>query len=314
MGTLVNVDNFVRAETARMFDDVVALAGGVNRWYHYREPTPLDRQPVIRMNRDTLYSGAIVDISLGAELTLPDSGDRYMTVMVVNEDHYDNAVLSGAGTHRLDPEEHGTRFVSLSIRTFVDPTNPDDVAQVNALQDAVTLSAGSDGSYTHPEYDKASLDATREPLLKLAEGVPDTDGMFGRKEDVDPVRHLIGTAFGWGGLPVTEAYYYVEAAPRPVGRYTLTFGDVPVDAFWSIAIYNRDGYFEPNPYDSHGLNSVTASPDENGKVILNLSPERGNLANHVYIMDGWNYELRLYRPQASVLDKTWTPPTPQPFN
>ena len=172
MATLVNVDNFVRAETARMFDNVAALAGGVNRWYHYREPTPLDRQPVIRMNRDTLYSGAIVDIGRGAEFTLPDSGNRYMTVMVVNEDHYDNAVLSGAGTHHLDPEEHGTRFVSLSIRTFVDPTNPDDLTEVNALQDAVTLSAASDGPYTHPEYDKATLDATREPLLKLAGGSP----------------------------------------------------------------------------------------------------------------------------------------------
>ncbi len=312
MATAVNVDNFVRAETARMFDNVVALAGGVNRWYHYREPTPVDRQPVIRMNRDTLYSGAIVDISRGAELALPDSGDRYMTVMVVNEDHYDNAVLSGAGTYPLDPEEHGTPFVSLSIRTFVDPRNPDDLAEVNTLQDAVTFSAGSASPYTHPEYDKATLDATREPLLKLAAGVPDTDAMFGAKEDVDPVRHLIGTAFGWGGLPVTEAYYYAEAAPRPVGRYTLAFEGVPVDAFWSIAVYNRDGYFEANPYDSYGLNSVTASPDENGKVILNLSPERSDLANHVYIMDGWNYVLRLYQPQASVLDKTWKPPTPQP--
>lgn len=312
MATPVNVDNFARAETARMFDNVVALAGGVNRWYHYREPTPLDRQPVIRMNRDTLYSGAIVDIRQGAEVMLPDSGDRYMTVMVVNEDHYDNAVLSGAGTYHLAPEEHGTPFVSLSIRTFVDPNDPDDVAEVNALQDAVTLSAASDGPYTHREYDEATLDATREPLLRLGESVPDTDGMFGTKEDVDLVRHLIGTAFAWGGLPVTEAYYYTEATPRPVGRYTLTFEDVPVDAFWSIAIYNRDGYFESNPYDSYGLNSVTATPDENGRVMLNLSPERGDLANHVYIMDGWNYVLRLYRPQASVLDKTWKPPTPQP--
>jgi len=312
MATPVNVDNFVRAETARMFDNVVALAGGVNRWYHYREPTPLDRQPVIRMNRDTLYSGAIVDIRRGAELTLPDSGDRYMTVMVVNEDHYDNLVLSGTGAYHLDPEEHGTPFVSLSIRTFVDPNSPDDVAEVNALQDAVTLSAASDGPYTHPEYDEATLDATRESLLKLGEGVPDADGMFGTKEDVDPVRHLIGTAFGWGGLPVTEAYYYTEATPRPVGDYTIAFENVPVGAFWSIAIYNRDGYFESNPYDSYGLNSVTALPDENGRVILNLSPEPGDVANHVHIMDGWNYVLRLYRPQASVLDRTWKPPTPQP--
>ena len=86
---------------------------------------------------------------------------------------------------------------------------------------------------------------------------------------------------------------------------------MPVDAFWSIAIYNRDGYFEPNPYDSYGLNSVTASPDENGKVILNLSPERGDLANHVYIMDGWNYVLRLYQaPNVRARQDLETPHPP----
>ena len=79
MATAVNVDNFVRAETARMFDNVVALAGGVNRWYHYREPTPLDRQPVIRMNRDTLYSGAIVDISRGADPNEVEARIRNLT-------------------------------------------------------------------------------------------------------------------------------------------------------------------------------------------------------------------------------------------
>ena len=201
MVTAVTVDNFVRAETARMFDNIVALTGGVNRWYHYREPTPLNRQPVIRMNRDTLYSGAIVDIRKGAQLTLPDSGDRYMTVMFVNEDHYDNLVLSSAGTYAIEMDEHKTQFVSLSIRTFVDPNDPTDIAEVNALQDAVMLNAGSDGPYTHPEYDDVTLDATREPLLKLGQGLPDAEGMFGRKEDVDPIRHLIGTATGWGRSP-----------------------------------------------------------------------------------------------------------------
>jgi hypothetical protein len=43
---------------------------------------PLDKQAVIRMNRDTLYSAAIVDISKGATLTIPDAGNRYLSVMV----------------------------------------------------------------------------------------------------------------------------------------------------------------------------------------------------------------------------------------
>jgi hypothetical protein len=39
------------------------------------------------MNRDNLYSGAIVDISTRATLTIPDTGRRYMSVMIVNQDH-----------------------------------------------------------------------------------------------------------------------------------------------------------------------------------------------------------------------------------
>jgi hypothetical protein len=74
---LVNVDNFGRAETNRMFAAILADSGGVNRWMHNRGPTSLDHQPVIRMNRDTLYSGAIVNITGGATLTIPDSGGRY---------------------------------------------------------------------------------------------------------------------------------------------------------------------------------------------------------------------------------------------
>jgi hypothetical protein len=310
MPTPVNVDNFARAETARMFDNTLQLTGGVNRWYHYRAPTPVDSQPVIRMNRDTLYSAAIVDLSQGARVTLPDTAGRYMTVMVVDEDHYDNLVLSGPGDHELTPGDCGTRYVNLSVRTFVDPADPHDVAEVNALQNAIGLHAASAEPYTHPDYDPATLDATRAALARLSDGIPDAVKMFGKEHDVDPVHHLIGTAAGWGGLPASEAYYYFETQPRPVGDYTFTFEDVPVDAFWSLAIYNRDGYFESNPYNSFGMNSVTATPDHNGVVTIRLSPDDRGSPNHVYVMDGWNYVLRLYKPHQSVLDKTWTPPTP----
>ncbi len=54
MSTPVNVDNFARAETDRLIVSVLGDTGGVNRWNHNRVPTPLDHQPVIRQNRDTL--------------------------------------------------------------------------------------------------------------------------------------------------------------------------------------------------------------------------------------------------------------------
>src|SRR5919112_5148524 len=112
---LVNVDNFIRAETHRMMADLQRDAGGVNRFEHNRAPASVDKQTVIRMNRDTLYSFAVVDISAGATLTVPDAGERYLSVMVVNEDHYINRVLHGAGRHELTTEELGSAFVVIAV-------------------------------------------------------------------------------------------------------------------------------------------------------------------------------------------------------
>lgn len=220
-------------------------------------------------------------------------------------------MFSEPGTYELTVEEHGTEFINLSARTFVDPADPQDGAEVNRLQDQLVIAASSARSYSHPDYDEASLKATRDALLALGTGIPDTDHTFGKASEVEPTRHLIGTATGWGGLPESEAYYYIEAEPRPVGYYTFTFAEVPVDGFWSVTIYNRDGYLEPNPYDSYSLNGVTADEEADGSVVLNLAPEEDGLKNHLYVMDCWNYALRLYRPRPEIVNKTWTPPTPQ---
>jgi len=59
----VTPENYIRAETDRNFHNFLGLTGGVNRFFHIRKPTPLDKQTVIRMNLDTLYSFAIVDTS-----------------------------------------------------------------------------------------------------------------------------------------------------------------------------------------------------------------------------------------------------------
>jgi hypothetical protein len=308
----VNVDNFVRAETALQFDRMVALAGGANRWAHNRAPTPIDQQNVIRMNRDTLYSFAIVDIADGAVVALPETDGRYQTVMVVNEDEYINRVLHTPGEHELTAAEFDTDWVLLTARTLVDPGDPDDVIAVNALQDQLGLRTPSQRNWTHPAYDEGSHAETRDLLLALARGVPDTHRMFGSRDDVDPVRHLIGAAFGWGGLPEAEAFYITHADPLPVGEYTLTVGDVPVDGFWSLSIYDRDGFFEPNPYDAYSLNSVTATASADGTVTVDLGPAPRDAGNHLYVMDGWNYVVRMYQPRREVLDGTWTFPEPAP--
>ena len=309
-GELVNVDNFVRAETHRMMADLQRDAGGVNRFEHNRAPASVDKQTVIRMNRDTLYSFAVVDISAGATLTVPDAGERYLSVMVVNEDHYINRVLHGAGRHELTAEELGSPFVVIAVRTLVDPQDPDDLAAVAAIQDRLVLKAVSERTFVAPEYDADSLDRTRTALLGLAADMTSFEASFGRKEDVDPVHHLIATAAGWGGLPDREATYVGVSPGLPVGVYELTVGaDVPVDGFWSISVYNREGFFEPNERGAYSVNSITAVHNDDGTVTVRFGGDGDPARNSLPVTDGWNYLVRLYRPRPEILSGAWTFPT-----
>jgi hypothetical protein len=308
MSIPVNVDNFVRAETDRMFAGLQKDAGAVNTFHHAREPTPVDHQTVIRMNRDTLYSIAVVDLTAEATVTIPEVGDRYVSVMIVNEDHYINRVFHEAGEHELTLEEFETPYVSVGVRVLVDPTDPDDVAEVNALQDKFGLRAGSAQPFAMPDYDHDSFERVRSAVLELAKSGLVAIGTFGRKEEVNPVHHLLGTAAGWGGLPSSEAFYTAEFPDLPGdGEYKLTVRDVPVDAFWSISVYNADGFFQPNDRNAYSVNNLTATRNEDGSVTVHFGGD-DDRPNLLPIMDGWNYVVRMYRPHPEILDGSWTFP------
>jgi hypothetical protein len=309
MAIHVNTDNFTRAETDRMFADIQKSAGGVNSFRHNREPAAIDEQTVIRLNRDTLYSFVVVDVSAGATLTLPDAGGRYLSAMVLDDHHFVRAVLHDAGDYDLTEFVPGSTHALVAVRTLVDPQSADDVAAVAEIQDAIGLEAGSAVEFASPEYDKASLDATRSALLALAAGMSGFDRTFGGPDEVDPVHHLIGTAAGWGGLPTSEASYVGVAPELPVGSFDLTMRDVPVDAFWSVSVYNAEGYFEPNPENSYSVNSVTGEPDEDGAITVRFRPSgEADVPNGIPVPEGWNYLIRLYRPRAEFRDGSWTVP------
>lgn len=303
----VTFENFVRVESARMFTGIAAAAGGTNVWNHVLVPTPIDEQTVIRMNRDTLYSAAIIDVSAGATLTVPDAGNRYISVMLVNEDHYINRVLHSGGSYDLRADELGSEFVLAAARILVDPGDAADVAAVNALQQELALSSAAGRAYEAPAYDEASFTATRGAILELGKGLDGYARCFGARDEVEPIRHLLATATGWGGLPETEAWYYNVMPELPVGEYSLTVGEVPVDGFWSISLYNADGFFEEQATGKNSVNSITAAPNVDGSVTVRFGGDPA-AANALPIMDGWNYLVRMYRPRPEILDGTWVFP------
>ncbi len=117
---IVNVENFVRAETAAQFDRIVEMAGGINRFFHLRGPTPSGQADCHPHESGHALQWGLVDISKRATLIVPDAEDRYMSIMVVNENHYINKVIHEPGEHELTVAELGTPYVCLAARILVD--------------------------------------------------------------------------------------------------------------------------------------------------------------------------------------------------
>jgi hypothetical protein len=99
--------------------------------------------------------------------------------------------------------------------------------------------------------------------------------MYGANENqVDPVRHVIGSAMLWGGASEKDALHLPITPERNDGTaiYRLPVREVPVDGFWSVTVYNGEGYIEANQFEAYSLNSYTAikgpdGPQSVGKAV-----------------------------------------------
>jgi len=313
----VTVENFRRAESDTYFATVLKDAGGLARFCHHREVMPIEKQTVIRANRDTLYSTAVFDLDAGpVTITLPDARKRFLSLQVIDQDQYAPAVIYAPASITLTRDKIGTRYVVAAARTLIDPTNPKDAEEAHKLQDAIKVEQKNTGTFEVPNWDRVSQKKVRDALVVLSETLPDSRRMFGTKDQVDPVRHLIGTASAWGGNPEKDATYLSVTPVRNDGRtvYRINVKDVPVDGFWSISVYNAKGYFESNKEKAYTVNNFTAKTNEDGSVTIQFGGNKGDAPNWLPITPGWNYWVRLYRPRKDILDGTWKFPSAQPGN
>ncbi len=115
----VTLEQFPTAETHRMMKDSIDNLDGFGDWGHLRGFTPMDKQFVVRMNRDTLYSGVVLDLTQPATITKPDIGNRYQSVLVINEGNFAREVFYEPGENELTADEMGSYYVAVIARTLV---------------------------------------------------------------------------------------------------------------------------------------------------------------------------------------------------
>jgi para-nitrobenzyl esterase len=309
----VNVHNFVRAETDLYFKRQ-ADQGGFGKLVHRRSPASIDDQDVVRMNRDTLYSSGVFDLDAApVTISLPDPGARFMSMLIISEDHYAIDVVYAPGQFTYDRTRVGTPYVYVIVRTLADATDPQDIAAANALQDAIAVKQARPGSLRLPNWDVQSLEKARGALSALG-ALGNVVNRFGTKEQVNPLDHLIGTAIGWGGNPRHAADYQSFYPSQNDGKttYRLTVKDVPVDGFWSVSVYDARGYFTKNDLDAYSVNNLTARANADGSFTIQFGDCNKTTPNCLPTVAGWNYTVRLYRPRKEVLEGQWRFPEAQP--
>jgi hypothetical protein len=311
----VTVENYSRAQTDVNFAGVVK-GGGFAKFLHGRELAPPVQQGIVRPNRDTLYSFAIFDLDAGpVTITLPAGAKRFMAMQIVNQDQFTPALFYGAGKHTVTRQMIGTRYAIAVVRFFVDFSNKEEIQQVHTLQDAITLNQDHPGTFEIPDWDETGLKKVQAALMELGTTITDTRHMFGAsRQDVDPVKHLIGSAMLWGGNPEKDALYLPVTPAQNDGKtiHKLKVGDVPVDGFWSLTVYNSKGYLERNKDNIYSVNSITGKRGPDGLVSIQFGGCDGKTPNCLPITQGWSYTVRMFQPRADIRDGSWKFPIAQP--
>jgi len=297
--TLVTRENFTVAESNRMMFDIQQQGGGVNKTLSIPRLASLDFQPVIRMNQDTLYHGTVVNISKGATVTIPEMDGRYVSLQVHDERHFVPMFEYGPGTYELKAD---TDYVVVVVRIQADESDPEDVRKAAEWQSQVVIKSNCDVPLKLGNWDTASLDAVRAELNAELNKYSALETMGdGTPESVNVEAHRAITAGGYLAAPAKDAMYFTSAGNGSNECTAVTYNALTVvgEGFWSITMYNADGYIFD---EKASVNNKSVVYNKDGTFTMhygNNCPD--DAVNVLDTMDGWNIMMRIYRPTDDIL-------------
>jgi hypothetical protein len=304
-GPTVTRDNFATAETQRYLQEFTDQ-GAVNSFVHESDVVvDLEEQTIIRSNIDMFYSHAVVDISEGATLTLPEDNGRFRLAQIIDENGYTPDVFYDAGTYELRSNS-GTDFVYVFMRTAADPADAQDQDEARAVMEGASIESRGGGTF-NSEWDPDEVVAMRREII-FGATYTNSLGAFGDVDEIEDFeKFTFAAAAGWGGLPEAHAAYWPIEPGLGEQCATMTIGPPPVDRYWSLTVYDVEGWLaHPAPVRSAG----NTTPNADGTLTFHFGCGDDAL-NNIDITEDWTYILRLYGPQEPILNGTYAPVMPQ---
>jgi hypothetical protein len=297
----VTPENYVVAETDWNFAGLQKQAP-VNTWIH-KDRVTKDKQTIIRSNADVVYSLALVDVSEGATLSIPERANGALQLIhYMDENHLTHGVIYAGESVTVTPNDlTGGTHIYILARTQIS----DDLEETIAAQRAMVIDARSSKPYPSKGFDPDEVQAFREKLIAEVYsgeafgpgGLLDGSKAFGATfDDIDPKDYYYAAAIGWGGLPPQHAQYtaFVKGQGSDAKCQTITFPKPNLDyengGFFSLTTYNAESWIaEDNFYIGH------KRMRENGDGTMTID-FNCDTPHSVTVGEGWNGTFRLYKP------------------
>ena len=148
-------------------------------------------------------------------------------------------------------------------------------------------------------------------------------GVYGTNYSVRALVSMIGL----GALEPVEATYpnaNMDGEGKPLsGRYQYRIHfdagkTPPVDAFWSLTMYDERGFLIDNPIRRHAIgdrDSLRFNPDGSLEILIQHEQPETNISNWLPAPSGnFDVTMRLYLPKSDFLNGTWKLPPIERIN
>ena len=315
-----------------------------NKWVLGAEPALVKagEDKVVRMNNDTYYKMAFVVLNNGPVYlnSSAPSVDRFSSFQLMDDRNanYRNVIRPygkytlyyGDKPSKIEgeaikvPSELSVILVRVEVK---DKNDIQDLSEAKKIFNGITINGPGVESVEEvtilSEFDESIVKEANKRLDDTFSTVPFRKTVVGPGQepgkDVPYLYHSAGTKGGWGGPDTShssyETIFYDIDGNEMIGSkgpYTVTTEEPPVDAFWSITVYDSDrgGFLHPNKYDRYHINNTGAVVNDDGTITFLFKQNclESDL-NCLEVPPGrFDLTARYYLPHEEIISGEWTLP------
>ena len=273
----------------------------MNKLFHLTQLTPAGVMPTVRMNRDTLYSAALVDASNGFKVRMPDQG-IFTSVLVIDQKGYSQDYIWKPGTHKIDIDKTNGDIVWVLFRIGLEK----GIEKALDAQKTVGISGMGNKTWNPKNYDKDQYQKLHDKYMNEAID----SGMFlqygSNASRIDMKTKRLSDAAGWGGMDYGINNYQISKNMDSDACYSTTFEDPKAEEFWSFTMYDADGWLLP-VNEKNILNSRDAVPNDDGTYTVRFNCGEDAVNNLQTTEKVFGFAWRVYGSSYKVRDGRWNP-------